>query len=99
KRAIAFQGHVRASDGSLVTEVFVADIPDDITSAGDSPLEGSLTSRPAVPSGLVQRRVTFTQDRKFPGLQVPRFWMRSAHDSCEMYFLMKDYNGIEQIYS
>ncbi len=98
KRAIAFQGHVRASDGSLVTEVFVADIPDDITSAGDSPLEGSLTSRPAVPSGLVQRRVTFTQDRKFPGLQGPRFWMRSAPDGSELYFLMKDDNGIEQIY-
>ncbi len=99
KRAIAFQGHVKTANGSLLTEVFVADIPDDITVAGDAPLEGSLTSRPAVPRGLVQRRVTFTQDRKFPGLQGPRFWLRSSPDGSELYFLMKDDNEIVQIYA
>ena len=30
KRAIAFQGNVRATDGSVITEVFVADIPEEI---------------------------------------------------------------------
>jgi len=100
KRAIAFQGHVRDSNDSLVAEVFVADVPDDITKASEAkPLEGTLDSRPSVPRGLLQRRVTFTANRKFPGLQGPRFWMRSAPDGSQLYFLMKDDDEIVQIFS
>lgn len=100
KRAIAFQGHVRDANDSLVTEVFVADIPEDVTASADgAPLEGTLSSRPYVPEGFVQRRITFTADRKFPGLQGPRFWLRSSPDGALIYFLMKDDDGIVQIWS
>ena len=99
-RAIAFQGNIRSLDGTLVTEVFIADIPNDITqSFADKPLEGSLNSRPNVPAGFTQRRITFTTDRKYPGLQGPRFRLRSSADGSQIYFLMKDDNGIVQIYS
>ena len=99
-RAIAFQGNIRSPDGTLVTEVFIADIPNDITqSLTDKPLEGALNGRPNVPAGLVQRRVTFTTERKHPGLQGPRFRLRSSADGSLIYFLMKDDNGIVQIYS
>ena len=99
-RAIAFQGNVRSADGTLVTEVFIADIPNDITQslAGKS-LEGTLSTRPNVPAGFTQRRITFTTDRKHPGLQGPRFRLRSSADGSLIYFLMKDDNGIVQIYS
>ncbi|MFM7458950.1 MAG: DUF3748 domain-containing protein [bacterium] len=99
-RAIAFQGNVRSLDGTLVTEVFIADIPEDITqSLTDKPLEGTLDTRPNVPAGLVQRRITFTTERKYPGLQGPRFRLRSSADGSLIYFLMKDDNDIVQIYS
>ena len=100
KRAIAFQGHVRNADDSLVTEVFVSDIPDDITrSEIGLPLHGTLSSRPCVPAGLVQRRITFTTDRKFPGVQGPRSWLRSSPDGSTIYFLAKNDAGIVQIFS
>lgn len=99
KRAVSFQGNVRNADGSLLTEIFVADIPDDITQAMQGkPLEGIMTSRPHVPSGLVQRRVTFTSEKKFPGIQGPRFWVRSSPDGLTLYFLMKDDEGIVQVF-
>ncbi len=98
KRAIAFQGNVKNADGSTLTEIFVADIPDDITIPGAAPLQGSTVRRPAVPAGLVQRRVTFTADRKYPGLQGPRSWLRSSPDGAAIYCLMKDDAGVVQIY-
>lgn len=100
KRAIAFQGHLRDGNGALVTEVFVADIPEDITASADgSTLQGTVSSRPVVPKGQVQRRLTFTADRKFPGLQGPRCWLRSSPDGATIYFLMKDDDGIVQVWS
>lgn len=100
KRAIAFQGNVRDKNGVVVTEVFVADIPDYVTlSQPDKPLEGTAASRPNVPVQSYQRRITYTSDRKFPGLQGPRFWLRTSPDGAIVYFLMKDDAGIVQIFS
>jgi hypothetical protein len=100
QRAIAFQGNVRDQNGALVTEVFVADIPADITQAiPGKPLEGTATTRPNVPAQARQRRITYTADRKFPGLQGPRFWLRTSPDGNDIYFLMKDDSGIVQIFS
>lgn len=99
KRAIAFQGHLRTTAGDLLTEVFVADVPDDITQPEGQPIEGTLTTRPAVPAGLKQRRVTFTEDRKHPGIQGPRYWLRTSPDGSTVYFLMKDDDGVVQVYS
>lgn len=99
KRAIAFQGNIRLADGSSITEIFVADVPEDITrTEPGKPLEGSLTSRPNVPRGLQQRRVTFTTSGKFPGVQGPRFWLRSSPDGQMIYFTMKDNQGIIQVF-
>ena len=100
KRAIAFQGNVRDANGEVTTEVFVADIPDDITQPNpDKPLEGTPTTRPNVPAGSVQRRITFTTNRKYPGIQGPRFRLRSSPDGYTLYFLMKDDAGVVQIFS
>src|SRR3990170_3494042 len=98
--AIAFQGNIRTADDRQVTEVFVTDIPEDITrSDKDKPLEGTTTTRANVPKGLKQRRVTFTTDRKHAGIQGPRFRLRSSPDGSALYFLMKDDIGIVQVFS
>lgn len=99
KRALAFQGEVAAPNGSLHMEVFVADLPDDITQPGNGPLEGTATKRPRPPKGTVQRRLTFTADRKFPGLQGTRQWLRSSPDGSRIAFLMKDDAGIVQLWT
>lgn len=99
-RAIAFQGNVRTDDGSLLTEVFVADIPEHIDNADESrPLQGTLVTRPNVPKGLIQRRLTFTSTKKHPGVQGPRFRLRTSPDGNLIYFLMKDDDGVVQIFS
>jgi hypothetical protein len=81
KRAVAFQGNLKDAKNAAVTEIFVSDIPDNVTLAvPGKPLEGTENTRPNVPLGLVQRRITFTAERKFPGVQGPRFWLRSSVD-------------------
>ncbi|HVW22204.1 MAG TPA: DUF3748 domain-containing protein [Opitutaceae bacterium] len=98
RRALAFQGLVTAADGREHAEVFVVDLPDDVTVAGDEPLEGTLVRRPAPPRGAIQRRLTFTAGRKYPGLQGPRHWLRSAPDGSQIAFLMKDDAGVAQLW-
>lgn len=99
-RAIAFQGNVRSEDDAVVTEVYVADLPGDITQPADGqPLAGTTHMRPQVPRGVHQRRLTYTTERKYPGLQGPRFRLRTAPDGAEIYFLMKDEAGRVQLYS
>ena len=75
--------------GQVITEVFLVDLPDDITIAGDGPLEGTATHRPRPPRGHVQRRLTFTAGRRHPGLQGPRHWLRSSPDGAKIAFLMR----------
>jgi hypothetical protein len=100
KRAIAFQGNVRSNDSTTITEVFVSDIPDDITRARtDNPVQGTDGTRPNVPAELVQRRLTFTSDRNFPGIQGPRYRLRTSPDGNLIYFLMKDSSGVVQLFS
>ena len=47
----------------------------------------------------MQRRLTFTAERKFPGLQGPRHWLRSSPDGSRIAFLMKDDAGIVQLWT
>ncbi len=98
-RAIAFQGEVVAADGEHFCEVFVLDLPDDLTRVGRGPLEGTPTTRPRPPRGVVQRRLTFTSERKFPGIQGPRHWLRSTPDGERIAFLMRDDAGIVQLWT
>ena len=64
QRARAFIGRTMVSDGTAVLErreVYIVDIPEDITVAGpDGPLEGTETTFPMPPAGTVQRRLTFS---------------------------------------
>ncbi|MFW6104014.1 MAG: DUF3748 domain-containing protein [Bacteroidota bacterium] len=99
KRAVAFLGDIRDQTGNKRTEVFIADIPDDVTKANEGkPLTGTETTRPNPPAGTIQRRLTFTTDRKYPGVQGPRHWLRSTPDGSMIFFMMKDKQGMVQIY-
>ena len=99
KRALAFQGRVVAADGSTHGEVFIADLPDDLTIPGDEPLEGTERRYPRPPRGITFRRLTFSSGRQYPGVAaVPRHWIRSAPDGSRIALLMKDENGIVQLW-
>ncbi len=100
RRALAFQGDVVTSTGTTIAEVFIVDIPEDVTVVGDAgPLEGTATTMPRPPRGTVQRRLTFTADRRHPGIQGPRHWLRSSPDGSAIAFLMKDEAGIVQLWT
>jgi hypothetical protein len=99
KRALAFQGHAVTHAGRPIAEAFLVDLPDDVTVAGDGPLAGTSTRRPAPPRGAVQRRLTYTADRRYPGLQGPRHWLRSTPDGSRIALLMKDDKGVVQIWT
>jgi hypothetical protein len=93
--AIAFQGEVFDSDGTKKTEVFVVDLPKDLTKVNPGkPLEGTTTSRPEVPAGVTQRRITYTTN----GIQGPRHWLRCTPDGDLIVFLSKGDKGIIQIF-
>ena len=95
RRAIAFQGEVVNADGTKKTEVFVVDLPEDLTKANPGkPLEGTTTSRPNVTAGVTQRRITYTTN----GIQGPRHWLRCTPDGNLIAFLSKDDKGIIQLY-
>lgn len=98
-RSIAFQGRVTALDGAEHDEVFVVDLPADPKIAGDGPLAGTLTTRPRTPRGTVQRRLTFTEDRKHRGIQGVRHWLRSSPDGSRIAFLMRDDAGVSQLWT
>lgn len=100
RRALAFQGQVVTRAGAAINEVFVVDLPDDLADLaipGDGPLAGTATTRPAPPRGVTQRRLTFTADRRYPGIQGPRHWLRSSPDGGRIAFLMRDDAGVVQL--
>lgn len=100
ERALAFQGNVVGRDGAVFAEVFVADLPSDLTKEGEGLLAGTATRRPVPPRGVTQRRITFTGDRKFPGVaQAPRHWLRASPDGNQIAFLMKDEAGVVQLWT
>ena len=90
--ALAFQGQIH----SQIDEVFIVDLPDDLTIAGDGPLQGTESRRPFPPAGTQQRRLTYTTDQKHPGIQGPRHWLRSSPDGSAIGFLMRDDAGVVQ---
>jgi hypothetical protein len=98
RHALAFEGNVIAADGKMLTEVFLLDLPDDLGVAGEGPLAGSQSRRPAPPKGVVQRRLTFTAERKYPGLQGPRHWLQSSCDGSRIACVMKDDDGVAQLW-
>jgi len=99
RHALAFQGQVRSREGVPVSEVFIADLPDDLTKPGEGPLCGTATRAPFPPLGVRQRRLTFTTDRRFAGIQGSRHWLRSSPDGSQIAFLMKDDGGVVQLWT
>ncbi len=101
-RALAFIGDTLTPAGVKAPELFIVDLPEDETAwktPGVAPLEGTLDSMPAPPAGIMQRRLTFTHDRRYPGLATtPRHWMRSNPQGTAIAFLMKDDNGVAQLW-
>ncbi|MFT3704120.1 MAG: DUF3748 domain-containing protein [Agriterribacter sp.] len=94
-RAIAFQGNVRNEKNETIAEIFVADLPEDITKPfPGKPLEGTATTRPNVPEGVSQRRITYTQK----GVLGPRHWLKSTSDGALILFMSKDEKGIVQVF-
>lgn len=94
---IAFQGIVRARDGRPITEVFLAELPIDLPPAGRE-AAGQADSPPPIAPGVTIRRLTRTEDRRFPGVQGPRHWVRAAPDGSLVAFLAKDDRGVVQIF-
>lgn len=95
RKAIAFQGNVRNEDGETVTEIFVVDLPEDLTQAIDGkPLQGTATSRPGVPKGVIQRRIT----QSVHGIAGPRHWLRTTPDGNTICYLAKDREGVVQLF-
>ena len=95
RRALAFQGNVRNAANQTVTEVFVVDLPDELTrSLPGQPLEGTPTTRPNPPAGVSQRRITFSER----GIEGPRHWLRSTSGGTLIGFLARDSAGFIQIF-
>ncbi|ELM3721693.1 DUF3748 domain-containing protein [Edwardsiella piscicida] len=100
--ALAFIGDTLSEDGQRVPELFIVDLPEEDSAyrqAGASPLQGTESTLPAPPAGVSQRRLTFTHSRRYPGLAtLPRHWVRSAPDGGSLAFLMRDDNGVVQLW-
>ncbi|WP_245893309.1 DUF3748 domain-containing protein [Parapedobacter indicus] len=95
RRAIAFQGNVRNTAGKSITEIFVVDLPDELTAETDGqPVEGTATLRPGVPKSIVQRRITHLTY----GIEGPRHWLRTTPDGALICYLAKDEEGIIQLF-
>ncbi|RYJ16021.1 biopolymer transporter Tol [Rahnella variigena] len=97
--ALAFIGDTLSADGEKHPEIFVVDLPEndaDYRQAGDKPLQGTPETLPAPPSGVKQRRITFTE--KGIALQ-PRHWLRASADGAQIAFLMKDKNDVVQVWT
>jgi hypothetical protein len=99
RRALAFQGHVITAEGQTISEVFLVDLPQDVTVPGEGPLAGTERRAPFPPKGTAHRRLTHTAQRKFPGVQGPRHWLRSSPDGARIGFLMKDDPGVAQLWT
>lgn len=96
QKAIAYQGNVRNEQGNTITEIFVVDIPEDLASldfADD--IAGTASTKPAVPSQLKQRRITFSKK----GVIGPRHWLRTSPDGKLIFFLSEDDQGLIQVFS
>lgn len=100
--ALAFIGDTLSKQGEKVPELFIVDLPQDEADwkqAGEVPLEGTADTLPAPPAGVMQRRLTFTHNRRYPGLATsPRHWVRSSPDGQHLAFLMPDDNGVAQLW-
>lgn len=99
--AIAFQGAVMGRSGRIHSEVFVVDLPDGLATPGNGCcLEGTQELLPGPPLGALQRRVTFTDGRRHPGVAAaPRHWLRSSPSGDRIAFLLADDAGVPRLHT
>jgi Periplasmic component of the Tol biopolymer transport system len=99
---LAFIGDTLSVSGEKVPELFIVDLPQTAAGwkqQGDAPLAGTATTLPAPPAGVSQRRLTFTHQQAYPGLvNVPRHWARSNPQGTQIAVLMRDDNGVVQLW-
>lgn len=99
---LAFIGDTVSLSSEKVPELFVVALPrseQGWKQEGDAPLAGTATTLPAPPAGVCQRRLTFTHQRPYPGLvNVPRHWVRSNPQGTQIAVLMRDGDGIVQLW-
>ncbi|WP_205630882.1 DUF3748 domain-containing protein [[Enterobacter] lignolyticus] len=99
---LAFIGDTLSARGEKVPELFIVDLPKDEPGwkrAGATPLQGTPQTMPAPPAGVMQRRLTFTHQNRYPGLvSQPRHWVRSNPQGDTLAFLMRDDNGVAQLW-
>ena len=100
QRAQAYLGKLKTKDNPGLVEVFLSDIPERIDRPGPlGPLEGTIDDFPFPPDGVTQRRLTFSENRKYPGVaEDPRHWLVSSSDGNYIAYLARDDNGVVQIY-
>ncbi len=92
----AFIGTTRNALGEEVDELFMVDIPADITRPGPlGPLEGTEKTYPAPPAGAEQRRLTDSSRRRYPGC---KGIVRVSHDGTQIAFLMLDDQKAWQVF-
>ncbi|MDX8001063.1 DUF3748 domain-containing protein [Xenorhabdus sp. Reich] len=100
--ALAFIGDTRAENGEKIPEIYLVDLPEsdeDYGIGGSQSLAGTETTLPAPPAGVKQKRLTFTHDKRWPGVvNAPRHWLRTSPDGNKICFLMKDEQGIVQLW-
>lgn len=90
---LIFQGIVRTRDGHDLTEIFAATLPARLEAPEFPEIGVPLPSRE-----IAIRRLTRTGERRFPGVQGPRHWVRPAPDGSCVAFLAKDDDGVVQIF-
>ncbi|MEY8712512.1 DUF3748 domain-containing protein [Mangrovibacter phragmitis] len=100
--ALAFIGDTRSVQGETIPELFIVDLPDNEVAwktQGDAPLAGTPETMPAPPAGVYQKRLTYTHHCAWPGLvNQPRHWVRASPDGEHIAFLMRDNNGVVQVW-
>ena len=99
-RAMAYLGDVVTAEGNVVTEVFVTEIPENWEeSLAETDLAGSKTKMPEMPKAFIQRRVTFLAEKKYPGVEGPRHWLRTSKSGDKIFFYAKSDDGVVQLHS
>ncbi len=89
--ARAFIGTTRDASGNPLDELYIVDIPNDITHPGPlGPLEGTDKTFPMPPAGTSQRRLTHSSGCQ--GI------VRASHDGSQIAFLMQDDHGDLQVF-
>lgn len=101
RSAVAFKGDHLTSDGTLMTDLFLVDVPEAFEACGPNrPLAGTEVELPFPPKGAELQKLT---DFSKPGSPVltrkPRFWLSASLDGAHLFFLGRDADGVNQVYS